>query len=72
MPTFSMRALWQIRGLLSPSPDGRLGGAGGLQSLKEMEWFGGFDWAALQAGTLLPPEQQFSFARKCPWHVSAA
>lgn len=47
--------------LLDPDPTTRLCATRGLDELKECAWFEGFDWEALQAGTLLPPEQSFSF-----------
>lgn len=50
-----------LRGLLMPEPGARLCAARGLQELKETAWFEGFEWAELEAGRLLPPEQTFSF-----------
>lgn len=47
--------------LLDPDPTKRLCATRGLDELKESSWFEGFDWEALQKGTLLPPEQSFSF-----------
>ena len=47
--------------LLDPDPTTRLCATRGLDELKECAWFEGFDWEALQAGTLLPPEQHFEF-----------
>ena len=49
-----------LHGLLDPDPTTRLGATRGLDELKECAWFRDFDWAALEAGTLLPPEQSFS------------
>ena len=47
--------------LLDPDPTTRLCATHVLNELKECAWFEGFDWEALHAGRLLPPEQSFSF-----------
>jgi hypothetical protein len=47
--------------LLDPDPKKRLCATRGLDELKECSWFEGFDWGALENGSLLPPEQSFSF-----------
>lgn len=50
-----------LHGLLDPDSTRRLCATRGIKELKECAWFEGFDWEALEAGTLLPPEQSFSF-----------
>eukprot|EP01052_Picozoa_sp_SAG31_P017669 SAG31_NODE_1219_length_9302_cov_13.527328_4_plen_79_part_00 len=32
-------------------------GEGGLAEMKQHQWYDGFDWQALQDGTLQPPEE---------------
>ena len=49
-----------IRSFLRPEPTERIGargGVAGLVQLQQQEWYDGFDWPGLLAGSLPPPEE---------------